>query len=271
MILCLSHNATFKRSGALEALIAAAEKHGIRITRASPQFLDKRQLPAVTAVWGWRARTRNLVKHSDVLVFELGYIGSRSQHISLGWNGLNGHAEHAEYPDDGGVRFREHGGYVKPWKEGGDYILILGQVVRDASLIGFPGESWYAEIAKRARERYGKPVYFRPHPNVIKRGGYAKVDGLKNLDGTLDEALEGALFTIAYNSNSCLDSIMSGVPCYAGNKGTMAWDLCSHDINEIVRPDREKRLHQIAWTQWTREEIAEGTPVINMLRMKGYA
>jgi len=214
------------------------------------------------ACWGWRRQIVGALQRlrKNILVAELGYIGDRRKNISLGWNGLNGHATFPEYPDDGGERFRAFGGEIKHWKKDGEYILILGQVKDDASLKGQDIMPWYMEQARKASEYYGIPVYYRPHPESVRRRGYESLDGFNNMGGTLQEAIGGALFTIAYNSNSCLDSLLEGVPCFAGDKGTLVWDLCMRDIKEIVYPDREKIIHQIAWKQWTIDEIKSGKP-----------
>lgn len=217
--------------------------------------------------WGWRFGKILRNNGCEVLLMERGYIGDRYIYTSLGWNGLNGYGTFPEYQDDGGERFRAHGGEIKPWKDGGKYILILGQVTGDQSLKGRDLVPWYQQIAERARSRWKVPVYFRPHP-MGRQKGYSHVPGIENFpESSLDDALSGALFTIAFNSNSCLDSILAGVPCYAGDKGTMAWDLCMRDITNIVRPDREKVVHKIAWTQWSREEIEEGTPLKRLLNV----
>lgn len=220
-------------------------------------FIERIETKRV-ACWGWRTGQVLREAGHEVLVMERGYIGDRFHYTSLGWNGLNGHASFPYYPDDAGARFHEHGGVMQPWKSGGDYILILGQVRNDASLQGKDISDFYARQASQIARHYGKPVYFRPHPEAKRRLGYYGVDGVKNLEGTLQEALEGALFTVAFNSNSCLDSVLAGVPCLAGDKGTMAYQLCMTDYREIITPDRERIAGKIAWTQWAPEEVESG-------------
>lgn len=210
------------------------------------------------ALWGWKPRSqfhRNMRK--EVLCMERGYIGDRYYYTSLGWNGLNNYAEFPEYEDDGGQRFAEHGGVLKPWKKDGDYALILGQVYGDSSLRGENVKGWYENIAKEIKQFYNIPVYFRPHP--LDKGMHQSIQNAPNLDGSLEESLSKALFTVAWNSNSCLDSIMAGIPCYAGDKGTMAWDLCMKSIDNLYYPEREAVCHRIAFTQWSPDEIESGT------------
>lgn len=210
------------------------------------------------ACWGWRVGLPLWNAGHEVLVMERGYIGDRYKYTSLGWNGLNNWAEFPEYEDDGGERFRAHGGIIHPWKTSGQYAVILGQVRGDASLKGKNIDKWYRETAQQIEQYYDIPVYFRPHPLAKRRGGYHGIAGLKNIEGTLEEVLEGALFTAAYNSNACLDSVLAGVPCLAGDKGTMAYPLCMKDVRKIVHPDREKFVHAITWRQWERAEIESG-------------
>lgn len=221
-----------------------------------------RNLENHVVCWGWKRQIGQALRRQkkEVLVAELGYIGDRKTNISLGWNGLNGHAEFPDYPDDGGERFRKHGGVIKPWKRDGDYILILGQVKGDASLRGKDIMPWYLAMAKEAERVYGLPVRYRPHPESTRRRGYESLSGFENIHGSLSDAINGALFTISYNSNSCLDSIMSGTPCYAGDRGTMVWDLCMKNLDKLYYPEREGVLHQIAWKQWTLDEIRCGLP-----------
>lgn len=229
-----------------------------------PHELDTRYV----AVWGWRQGKELRERGHDVLVMERGYIGDRFKYTSLGWNGLNGYATFPSYEYDAGNRFRDHGGIIKPWSKEGHYTLIMGQVRNDASLKGLDLTSWYQDIADSIRKERQIDVRFRPHPESVRRGGYTNIPGIENISGSLEEALSGSLFTVAYNSNSCLDSILAGKPCLAGDKGTMAWDLCMRGIKKISYPERESTVHRIAWTQWTLGEIASGLPLKKIMEMK---
>lgn len=207
--------------------------------------------------WGWRNGKVLRQRGHEVIILERGYIGDRFKYTSIGWNGLNNYANFPKFSDNG-ERFRNHGGILKPWKNHGKHILIMGQVIGDASLKGHNLNSWYEQMARQAKALYNLPVYFRPHPEAMRRGGYFAVENVPNIEGSLDQVIEDSLFTIAYNSNSCLDSVLRGVPCYAGDKGTMAFDLCMKNIDQLRYPSREHVVHEIACKQWTLEEIASG-------------
>lgn len=221
------------------------------------------------ACWGWRTGRRLRAEGHKVLVMERGYLGDRFSYTSLGWNGLNGHAEFPVYPDDKGERFGRLGLTVKPWKERGENILLLGQVPRDASLKGMNMVPFYEEWAKVAGSAYGLPVVFRPHPDLAKKGIRQNVRGVDKSVGSLAEAFDKCLFCITYNSNSAVDAVLNGVPVVAMDAGTMAYSMASPNLKgPLVKPDRTKWLHQLAYTQWTIEEIRSGLPLKKLLEMK---
>lgn len=237
------------------ALCEGLAAHGIETkTSFSENSVDTQKV----ACWGWRRGKILRERGHDVLIMERGYIGDRFHYTSLAWNGLNGHATFPDYPVDNGERFALHGGVLKPWNKGGEYALILGQVPGDASLKGRDLVPWYSEMAIQIQQLTGLGVLFRPHPDLKKKGMVQNVRNTSPSTGTLQEALEGAAFSVCFNSNAAVDSILAGVPCVAGDKGTMAWDMCSPSIIDIRRPEREAWAHKLAFTQWSMEEIRSG-------------
>lgn len=220
------------------------------------------------AMWGWKVGSELRAKGHDILVMEHAYIGDRKHYTSLGWNGLNGHALMPSYPDDNGKRFKEVGGVLKPWKYNENApVLILGQLKGDASLYGFDAEnaynSWIRELNKR-----GETVHFRHHPESIKHKRQWDIKGAEISQGSLQDALDGCKYAIVYNSNSSVDSILNGTPCVAMDKGSMVYSLCGKGIGDVIRPDRERVLNQVAHSQWTLEEISTGKPLIKLFEME---
>lgn len=215
------------------------------------------------ACWGWRKGYQLRRSGHDVLVMERGYLGDRFSYSSLGWNGLNGYASFPEFPSDSGSRFKQLGLQVSPWKKGGQYALLLGQVPHDMSLKGLDIGAHYMAWADTARRKYGIPIAYRPHPEAVRRGvGHAIPNADRMIGGTLDEALVNAAFCITYNSNSAVESILSGTPVIALDRGSMVYDLCAHTIgDELIYPPREEFLYRLAWTQWTQDEIENGAPL----------
>lgn len=194
-------------------------------------------------------------KDRSVLVMERGYIGDRFSWYSLGWNGLNGNAT---FPDkDEPSRFREHFS-MRPWKEGGDYVLLIGQVPGDMSIHAVAINHWYRRTAEEAKKALGLPVFFREHPVAVKRHLRVMVPKVEKIGGDLLGAFEGARCVVTYNSNTAVEAVLAGIPSVTADRGSMAWEVTSHDFN-LVKPDREAWASRLAWCQWTLEEMANGT------------
>lgn len=217
------------------------------------------------ACWGWREGKALRARGFEVLVMERGYLGDRFKWTSLGWNGLNGHATFPDVPASPD-RF-DALATLKPWKSGGDYTLILGQVPGDASLQGRDLMPLYFEWAAVAAHAYGLPVHFRAHPKAIEKGHRQNPKGTIQSGGTLDEALAGASMAICFNSNSAVDAVLAGVPTLTMDNGSMAWDVTTHKIGDIARPDRRDWANRLAWKQWTLEEIASGQALKPLFEM----
>lgn len=216
----------------------------------------------VVICWGWRQGEPLRQAGKQVLVMERGYIADRFEWTSFGWNGLNGRASWPQIAD-GGDRFREHfADFLKPERDGGgEYILVLGQVPGDASLIGIDINLFYLQAAAVLAERFALPIRFRPHPVHVERGfspGTMFCD-MPVTGGTLDEDLAGASFAVAWNSNALTDAAMAGVPVIAIDLGAMVWPIAGHGlIAEPALRDRELWVHRMAWRQWNNAEIESG-------------
>lgn len=239
------------------ALFQGLSKIGIS-SRIVPTIVNAKS--KVVACWGWRLGKKLRDMGKEVLVMERGYVGDRFYYTSLGWNGLNNYATFPKYEDDGGKRFAEHGGILKPWKNKKDgYALILGQVPGDASLQGQDLIPWYEEISKNISDYYGVDIFFRPHPDNKKRGIHQILNNaMLSPHTSLEEAINGANFTVCWNSNSAVDSILAGKPCIIGDKGTMAYEMCSMDYKTPIMKDRHEWANKLAFKQWSIDEIKSG-------------
>lgn len=193
-------------------------------------------------------------KDAYCVILEKGYIRDREAFISIGVNGLNGYAEFGNdhCPSD---RWKKHGVDVAPWRRDGKYIVIMGQCPGDASVRHTDILQWASSVALSLRERAELPVKFRPHPLSLQR----TVEGADLLTGELHDALAEAALVVTFNSNSAVDAVLSGVPTVTCDKGSMAWDVSSHAVEQTpVTPDTTQWCYDLAYCQWTHDEIADG-------------
>lgn len=214
----------------------------------------------VVCLWGWR-KGEYFRPYKNVLVMERAYLADRFHWVSLGWNGLNGYASWPECFDPN--RWQEHFAHLmRPWRKNPDgYALVLGQVTTDMSVRRINYGAWVRQITEDAQS-LGYRVLYRPHP----KQPHVVPSRMEILGGTLEQALAGARFTVSYNSNSGVDSVMAGVPAVILDKGGMAWDMASHNLAEPeLCPDREEWGRQLACKQWLPEELKSGA-AWNILR-----
>lgn len=242
-----------------EAVRVGLERHGISVEfrpYGAPAACD------FAVIWGWK-QPGVIEKAPHVLVMERGHVGDRMRYTSCGWDGLG---RRGRYPkaDDGGKRWDIlWGDQMKPWTERGAeaYALLVGQVPGDASLYslesGFP--KWAQTMTYLLLSK-GYSVKYRPHP-LVRRAGlrFCPQQASISYSESIQEDLKGAALCVTYNSTSGVEAVLAGVPTITMDEGAMAWPVASHSPDEpIVKPDREKWAHGLAWTQWSLEEICSG-------------
>jgi hypothetical protein len=216
-------------------------------------------------LWGTRRQEAIAAQKwqgGEVCILERGYIGDRFKWSSVSFGGkLNGRATFRGVRSDP-ARFKaDFGDKMQPWQAHDGYALLIGQVAGDMSLQAIGGDlvRWYRETAAML-QKHGYDVRFRPHPGTIRRGSPLNVPpGAKLIDGTLKEAFAGAAVVVTFNSNTGVESVLAGVPTITSDVGSMAWDVSSHDVAlPLVTPNRDRWAAELAWKQWTLEEMASG-------------
>jgi hypothetical protein len=136
---------------------------------------------------------------------------------------------------------------MQPWRVGQGYALLIGQVYGDAAVRNINFEAWVRDRTAELQS-LGWDVKFRPHP--LARRSRA----------SLAQDLAGAGMCVTYNSTSGVEAVLAGVPTVTLDEGAMAWDVSSHSLHDLACPARETWAHNLAWTNWTLDEIAAGIP-----------
>lgn len=244
-----------EQAGIFKAALRGIQKHGVK---AHIQPSNSYAGTKAVACWGWRKGQELRRSGHEVLVFERAYLGDRFKWISLAWNGLNGYGDFCLPPEVTTKRFEDNFEPLAPWKNGGDYILLAGQIIGDMSLQGKDLTKFYEEAADKLGKIHRLPVFFRPHPHV--KGARRNFEPRLNaLGGTLEEAIDNAALVVTWNSNTGVDAVTRGVPAMSFDKGSMAYGVTSHDFSDsIKKPDRTAWAARLAHCQFTPDEIDEG-------------
>lgn len=185
-----------------------------------------------------------------VIVIDSGYM-KRDQYFMVGLNGLNGRADfkNTACPSD---RWDSLGIALQPWRGDGGHVLVCGQIPWDASVQNSNHQLWVMETLDRLKAVTTKEIRYRPHPKFTQMP----------LPPLADE-LAGAHAVVTYSSNSAVDAALAGVPVFAADHGSMAWPIANKSfawIDAPIKPDRNQWANNLAYTQWTREEMQEGKP-----------
>lgn len=211
-----------------------------------------------------------------VLVLERGYI-HRDSYYAAGWEGLNGRANfmNCGMPND---RARMLGVDMTPPNLQGEHVLIAGQVPWDSSVEHTNFFKWVADSVIRVHRITDAPIIFRPHP--LAHGDFTELyDEMVSHGVTIDmetpaaDLVRNAKAVVTYNSNFGVDSVLAGKPTLCFDRGSMVWAVARHHYEYILDPaqmvawkGREQWLNDIAYAQWTLEEMRDGMAWGHLMR-----
>ena len=208
--------------------------------------------------------------NKKIIVLEVGGL-VRGKTWKVAINGINRDANFGSRGNDS-ARANELGLTLKPWSLGGDRIIICGQHDKSNQWKDMPTMStWLLNTIKEIRERTDMPIVWRPHPRCPVPGiehEYKNVRReqpiqVRDTYDDFDFDCTGAYAVVNWSSNPATHAVMQGVPVFVG-PSSLAWPVGNKDFSTIgmpKRPDRTQWLNDIAHTEWTLDEIAQGKPL----------
>lgn len=268
----------FKNFGALnsgpvfDAFIDSLKNRGFTVT--------ENDLNAdVAVIWSvlWHGRMeRNLPvwqyyksRNRPVIVLEVGAL-NRGTLWKVAVNGINGSGYFGPKGMDG-KRRQKLNLSLKPWKTGEDIIICLQHGSSEQWKDMPETDIWVNDVISKIRQKTSRRILIRSHPryryksrimfsNVEGRQPRGEGEDLKNLFVNA-----GAL--INWNSNPAVIAAIEGIPVFVGPTSLAAdvGNLDLDNINEPLTPDREQWLNDLAYTEWTVDEIRGGEPLDRVL------
>ena len=150
-----------------EAFIHSLKSSGEQV------FVDENIEADVCVIWSvlWFGRMsgyRNIFhqyrnKNRPVVVLEVGGL-RRNKSFKIGINGVNRKADFANQNFDS-ARWHKFDHEIKPWRDNGNEIIILGQHDRSEQWAGMPAMSkWIEQQILEIRKHTDRPIHVRPHP-----------------------------------------------------------------------------------------------------------
>jgi hypothetical protein len=217
-------------------------------------------------------------QNKPVIVLEVGAI-KRGTTWKVGLNGINRAAYFAPKGNNNS-RAEMLGLKQKPWKLNGEYILICGQHNKSLQWQNMPSMSkWFLQTYDAIREHTDRPIFFRPHPRcrlpAIEHGlKYVYRQEPRPVINTYDDFdldFENIWATVSWSSNPGIHSVIEGVPAFVG-ADSLAYDVAAHNLADIENRnaqihDRQQWINDLAWTEYSVEEIAQGLPLDSLTKM----
>jgi hypothetical protein len=161
---------------------------------------------------------------------------------------------------------------LKPWRENGEHILLLGQRTMSWNMLNRNGLDWLIGMIKKLRKYTDRKIVVRLHPgdhtyNIENRKKITELFNKSNVEisssENIKEDLINAWCSVGYNSTSNCASVIEGIPVYLDDPlNSWAKDVCFDKLDLIEKPempDRDEWLHKIANIHWGNYEIQDGT------------
>jgi hypothetical protein len=181
-------------------------------------------------------------------------------------------ANHDSPSDRWNMLSRRLGLKLKPYRQAGNHVLLVGQNPGDASLRGLDMFDWLEQTMLDLRQATNRPIIVRPHPVTDARmmREFQRRFGVLPVGCKLDfpprrpmaTSLRKCWLLVAYSSSSTIDALIHGVPAIALSPANMAWPVTDHSLSALEHPtlfEREQWLHDLAYAQWSADEMQNGT------------
>lgn len=160
---------------------------------------------------------------------------------------------------------------LKPWRENGEHILLLGQRTMSWNMLNRNGLDWLIGMIKKLRKYTDRKIVVRLHPgdhtyNIENRKKITELFNKSNVEisssENIKEDLINAWCSVGYNSTSNCASVIEGIPVYLDDPlNSWAKDVCFDKLDLIEKPEmpnRDEWLHKIANIHWGNYEIQDG-------------
>lgn len=153
------------------------------------------------------------------------------------------------------ARLASLGVEIKPWRESGDEIVVMGSSRKSAREHGFEYMEWERKAVESLRGS-GKRIVYRPKPTDKEK---VPITGCGYDERPLEDSLAKAWAVVTHHSNAAVMALAAGVPvhCQIGAAAAFSVPLDSLSDPELLC-GREQFLADVAWLQWTLDEMRSG-------------
>lgn len=250
-----------------DAFIAGMQKLGYQV-EIQPFSKGRRPTPDdVVLIWnrygtGDKQATLFEEHGAAVIVVENSYLNMKKSKKSFAMS-LNRHNGAGVWPGPEYSRYEKLDIDLQPWKESGTHILVLPQ-----RGVGLPGvampRDWEGSVVPRIRRiTKSSMVHVRRHPGTSKE------------TTPLSDDFQHAWCSVTWGSSAATKALVAGVPVFYEFDRWIAGPAACFGINNIsmdvsahtMMGDRVAMLSNLAWAQWTLDEVLTGEPMERLLEI----
>ena len=234
-------------------------------------------------LWAGRMRPNQHVWHhyrqanKPVLVLEVGAL-QRGTTWRLMPNGQNCFLS----TNNSSHRRQQLGIDMLDWHYSGKEIVIALQRADSNQWAGQPSlEDWVNSTIASIRQHTDRPIVVRPHPRyrLGRINHVCEIQQPQRMTNTYDDyniakSVKRAWALVNHNSNPGVTAVLHGTPSFVGTS-SIAGPVANLDFSKIenpLRPDRTQWVNDLAWTEWTTDEISQGQGLeqaVSMLSQPG--
>jgi len=207
-------------------------------------------------------------KNKNVLVVEVGGI-KRNTTWKVGLNGINRAGDFGP-KNNNNDRVKQFNLDLKPWRTDGEHILVCLQHTKSEQWKNMPTQEQYViDTVNTIRKHTDRKIIIRSHPRcvlqnppILENVNYEIPKQIANTYDDFDLNFSNAWAVVSYSSNPGIHAVLNGIPAFVGEQ-SLAYDVANTDfstVNSPKTPARQQWLNDYTHTEWTIEEIAQGTP-----------
>lgn len=232
----------------MRAMIDSAEEAGIGV-KVTGTYQGNSELLMTWGLGHLGRRTgidTHLAKGGRVIGFDMGY-WDRAESMRLTID----HDHPRELPEVPADRWEAAGIELRNDHDPKGPIILVGLGRKTRKQFGYAGLAWEIRKLAAIRAAYpGRPILYRPKK-------MERLQGIRSLDGPIEQAIKGASLLVCKHSNVAIDACIAGIPvvCEDGAAAT----LYGNDLSNPVVPSPDQRrdfLTRLAYWNYRPDEAA---------------
>ena len=277
----------FKENGALNSVpVFSAFEDGVKQLGYTTHDNDLNSDVAViwSVLWhGRMAKNKAVWEHftkqgKPVIVLEVGaLIRNSTWKVAIG--GINSEAYFGNETSNTSDRLTQLGINILPWTSTTPTksIVICGQHQASHQWRNMPPMSdWILNTIQEIRQYTDRNIIVRAHPryplnfnNAVSNVTISTPKRVSPIHDVydFDKEILNAHCVVNWSSNPAIEAVLNGVPVFTG-PSSLAYPVANHSFETIETPsipDRQQWANDLAYTEWTVEEIANSIPLIRIL------